>query len=265
MNRAVLRLICAAALASITWAADPYATTSNSPEDFRIELNLWGWQFDPTGNLQSSGTTLDLVNDLGVRQQVDGWYGQLIFKPGRKHRIIIEGSPLRVSGSHSSTESFTYNGRTFSFNELLNTRASLDYFFGGYQYDFVSGNAGHLGISIGAAYLNATGTITAPQAGVTSSRSQQIGLPLAGIEGRVFPIPGHPFIDVNGGLRGMDFGSYGHYVEYNINGGLWLFHHLGIHGGYRQTAALLQNNRSSNGSRLDLTLKGPTVEISMKW
>ncbi len=251
-------------MALSTWAGNIPADVEGSPENFKIELTGAFWNRDSGGTLAGDGTTLDLVRDLGTVQQVHTFWGTLVFKPGRKHRIVVEGSPLHLNGNHTATQTFTYNGQQFTFSEPLTTTADLTYIFAGYQYDFLSGRAGHLGASVGGSYFDASGTITASQAGVTSTKSQQFGLPLAGVEFRVFPIPGHPIVDVNGGVRGMDLGNYGHYVEGSASGGIWLFRHLGLHAGYRVMQAYLQDNKASSGS-LNVRLHGPIFSASFKW
>jgi hypothetical protein len=223
------------------------------------------WTLNSSGTLSDSSNLIDLKDDLGISQGVETFYGKLVVKPGRKHRIFVEGSPFALSGSKTSIRTFTYAGQTYSFNEQLLSKADLTYVFGGYQYDFLSGEAGHLGASVGGAYLNATGTVNAPQANVSSSRSQQLGLPLAGLEFRIFPVPGHPIFDMDGGVRGMDFGGYGHYLEFDANAGVWLGRHVGLEGGYRSISAYLHDNSASNNGSLDVTLSGPAFSLLFKW
>ena len=261
----LFKLAALGCFASVTWAGSVFGTTPESPEDFRIEVLGSAWTLDSSGNVQDSGNQVDLRNDLGFGQGVETFYGKLVVKPGRKHRIVIEGDPFNFTGSKTSTRTFTYAGQVYSFNQQLNTSANLEYIFGGYQYDFLSGHAGHLGASVGGAYLNATGQVTAPQVNVSSSRSQQIGMPLAGLEFRIFPIPGRPVFDIDGGVRGMDFGGYGHYVEFDVNGGLWLGRHIGLQGGYRTMTAYLHDNSTNLNGSLNIRLSGPTASLLFKW
>jgi len=66
---------------------------------------------------------------------------------------------------------------------------------------------GHLGFSVGAAYMNAIGTIQAVQTSTVASKSETLGLPLAGADFRLFPIRGHRVLEMEGDLRGMGAGS----------------------------------------------------------
>jgi hypothetical protein len=245
-------------------AGDIPGTTSGSPEDFKVEITGSAWLVDSSGTIQSSGTPVDLVTDLGAHQQEPTFYGKLVIKPGRKHRIVVEGTPFRLTGDNVAVRVVTYRGQTFNINETLHSSAELNYLFAGYQYDVISGPAGHLGFSVAGAYLDATGTIHDVERAITASHSQTIGLPLAGAEFRVFPIPGLRWIDIDGGLRGMAFGGYGHYFEAGANGGVWLLNHIGLQAGYRSVNADLHEN-SSGGSGVDVHLRGPIFSVVWKW
>jgi hypothetical protein len=252
--------------ASPILASDVPDVSGPNPEQFKIELTGSLWVMDAGGSLSSTDTTLDLVRDLGARQNVKTAYGRLVIKPGRKHRIQIDGSPFHLEGEHTATETFSYGGEQFTFSEPLSTRADLAYLYAGYQYDFVTGSIGHFGASIGGAYMDAKGSISTAGIDMEGTREQKIGLPLAGVEFRVFPIPGRDIIDIDGSLRGMDLGHYGHYVEGNVNAGIWIAHHVSLQAGYRDTRALLQNTGSSSDSgRLDIRLHGPIYTLGFKW
>ncbi len=246
------------------WAAGSVrAADPDNPENFKIEITGSAWLLDTNGNVQSSGTVIDFVSDLGFEQGQPTFYGKLVFKPGRKHRIVIEGSPFHFTGDNTIHRSITYQGQTFNVDETLKTTSSLDYLFAGYQYDVLSGPAGHLGFSVGGAYLDATATLVSVQAATTASRTQSLGLPLAGTEFRIFPLPSHKWIDIDGGIRGMDFGGYGHYVEGGANGGVWLGP-VALQAGYRVVNATLQRTGSDAGG-IAVRMKGPIFSLVFHW
>jgi hypothetical protein len=178
------------------------AASSDSPEQFRIELTGSAWIVDSSGTIESGGTPIDLVSDLGAAQQQPTFFGRLVVKPGRKHRIIVEGMPFSVDGYNVVHRTIVYRGQTFDVNQTVRSSASFNYVFAGYQYDLLSGSMGHLGLSIGGAYIDAGGRISSVETGSTGSKTETLGLPLAGVEGRFFPLPGHKLLMVEGGLRG---------------------------------------------------------------
>lgn len=254
------RLIVAGAVVCMCgWAQ----TSSESPEDFRFEITGSAWIMNTGGAIQANGAPVDFVSDLGVQQEQPTFYGQLVFKPGRKHRIIVEGTPFDIHGYNTIDRSVTYRGYTYAVDQTLRSTANMNYLFAGYQYDLLSGRMGHFGVSGGAAYLGATGTIQALQAGVTESKSITVGMPLAGAEFRLFPIPGHRIFEIDGGMRGMGFGSYGHYVEANGNAGI-AWGPITFQAGYRAVNADLHVT-NDGGSGLTARLQGPTLGVLWRW
>lgn len=255
--------MAAAALSSqVGFARDHLGTGPESPEDFRVEITGSAWLVDSSGTIQSSGTPVNLVSDLGVQQQQPTFYGKFVFKPTARQRIVVEGTPFRLSGLNTVNRAITYHGETFNISDTVRSTADMNYFFGGYQFDVLTGPAGHLGFSAGGAYVGATGTVFSTTANTTASRNISIGLPLAGAEFRMFPIPGRRWIDVDGEVRGMGFGSYGHYVEATANGGVW-FGHIGLQAGYRAVNADLHESGGATG--VDVRLKGPIFSVLFRW
>ncbi len=232
---------------------------SENPEAFRLEVTGSAWILNSGGQIQANGAPIDLVSDLGVEQHKPTFYGQLVFKPGRKHRIVVEGTPFALNGLQTVNRSITYRGQVFSVSQTVRSSADMSYVFGGYQYDLLSGPKGHLGLSAGGAYLSATGTIYGVQTGITSSKTETVGLPLAGAEFRVFPIPRHKIFEIDGGLRGMAFGSYGHYAEADGNGGICLGPVI-FQAGYRAVNADLHESSASE-SGVNARFKGPIFSV----
>lgn len=254
------RLVLAGILFGLTaWAQ----TATESPEDFRIEVTGSAWLLNSAGRIQANGSPIDLVTDLGAQQEQPTFYGQIVFKPGRRHRIILEGTPFEIHGYNTIDRSVSYRGQTFSVSQTLQSSADMTYFFGGYQYDVLTGPMGHLGFSAGAAYLSATGSIQAVQTNTVASKSEVIGLPLAGAEFRIFPIPGHRIFEVDGGMRGMGFGSYGHYVEATGNAGVGLGP-VTFLAGYRGVNVDLHVS-SNGGSGITARLQGPIFSMMFRW
>jgi hypothetical protein len=163
-----------------------------NPESFRIEVMGSGWMVHPGGQIQANGTPADFVNDLDVVQNNSTFFGQLVFKPGRRHRIFAEGTPFQINGLNTIDRPIVYRGRMFNVNETVASKATLDYLFAGYQYDVVTGPQGHLGFNVGAAYFEATGTLAAQatsdlaSTSTTATKNQRLALPLAGVDFRVF-------------------------------------------------------------------------------
>lgn len=200
-------------------AISAFAQTSD-PEKSKLEITGSVWLIDTTGQLQASGTVLDFKSDLGVTQMKQTFSGKLVLKPSRRNKLIVEGTPYRLDGTQTLTRTVTYQGQTYSGTDKILSKASLDSIYGGYQFDFLSNPAGHFGFNVGGAYLNATGTLTSTSTNASASKSVTVGLPLAGVEFRAFPIHKKTLFEVNGEVKGMAFGSYGHFVQATGNVGI---------------------------------------------
>jgi hypothetical protein len=261
IRRAFCGAALVAALATTCWAANIPGTTDFSPEEFTFEVTGSMWDFGATGTVSGVKTSLDLEKDLGIERELQDFSAKLTFKIRPNHRIVVEGGPFQLRGEHTATKTFSVDGKIFTASEPLKTTGDAHYFYAGYQYDFVRGKQGHIGGSVGGVYLNGNGTITAPTAGITASRQQTAGLPLLGVEARVFPIPGSGLVDVDGYVRGMDFGPYGAFVEYSINGGIWFYRRVALQAGYRDLwADLSYNHKSAN-----VSVRGPIFSVVFKW
>jgi len=257
---------CTAVLLSLAVGSNcraQWAGASEDPENFHIEITAGAWLVDTGGQIQASGAPIDLVNDLNAEQGRGTFDGQLVFKPARRHRIVAEGSPFRVNGLNSVTRTIVYRGQTFNVSQTVRSNASLDYAFIGYQYDVLSGRKGHLGFSVGAAYLGATGLLQAVETNTSATRTQQIVLPLAGTEFRIFPIPGHKFFEIDGGIRGMALGDYGYFAEATGSGGLVLGP-VTLLAGYRAVNTEIYVS-SNGGSGVTARLHGPIFSGMFRW
>lgn len=250
------------------WAAD------GGPEHFKIEVTTSAWTVNASGQLLIDGTAFDLVHDLTVGQNQPTFFGKVVVKPGRRHRIVIEGTPFRLNGKGVVDRTVSFRGRQYAVNAAATSSADLNYLFAGYQYDVISRPMGHLGFSVGGAYLSAAGQVQESSAtisyallgevytgipGVTLSKTETVGVPLTGMEFRVFPIPHHPIVEVNGEARGMGFGSYGHFVEGAANGGINLGH-FAIEAGYRTVVADIHSS-SQLPSGIFAHLHGPIYSV----
>jgi hypothetical protein len=235
----------------------------SDPEAFHFEVTGSAWILHTAGHIQSGALPIDLRSDLGVEQNTPTFFGKLIVKPARRHRIIVEGTPFDLNGRQAVTRTITYRGRTFNVSDTVVSNATLTYLFAGYQYDVVSRPVGHLGFEIGGTYLNATGTLRGLQSGIVSTQSQTVGLPLVGAEFRVSPLPGHPILELSGEAKGMALGDYGHYVQGAANLGIRLGP-LTFEGGYRIVDADVHET-GSNPSGVSPLFRGPVAGVVFRY
>jgi hypothetical protein len=185
----------------------------------------------------------------------------VVFKPARRHRLIVEGTPYRLNGDNMIARQITFAGRTYSFQDRVTSEASIDYIFGGYQYDFLSRPAGHVGIQGGVGYANATGTLT-DQFGFKGVETQSFPFPLVGLEFRVLPLARRHLFSVRGEAKGMSLGDYGRYVEGGIHGGVGFGRHFTVEAGYRIVDADVHRKDETRGFTPRFT--GPLFSIQVR-
>jgi hypothetical protein len=173
----------------------------------------------------------------------------------------VEGTPFRLTGDQNLTRSITYAGRTYALTEHITSTADLNYFYGGYQFDILSRPAGHFGLNLGGAWLSADGTIRGQNSGITASKSESIGLPLAGFDWRVFPVRRRVLVEINGEAKGMTLGSYGHYVQASVAAGIGAGPVL-IEGGYR--IVNFDIHSSNNSSAVSPQFTGPVLSLVIR-
>lgn len=202
------------------------------PEKSRLEITGSWWGVNSSGTIRANGTPIDLKSDLGVTQGQPTFTGKLMARFSRRNKVVVEGTPFHLDGSNNLTRTITYQGRNYFVNDHVTSTADMTYVYGGYQFDLVSRPSGHLGLEVGGAYLSATGSLTSQTLKVTESKTETVGLPLAGVEFRVFPVHRRFDVEINGEVRGMKFGSYGHYVQAAANAGIGIGPIL-VEGGYR--------------------------------
>ena len=229
-------------------------------DDFRVEVTGYAWRTSIEGTVQSSGLPIALHADLNLN---DTWtfFGKLVLKPGRRHRINIEGSPYDFSGTSTLARTITFNGRTYSFQDTVASQASLTYVFGGYQFDLISRERGHFGLEAGGAYLDGTGTIRSTTTGASASRSQTVGLPLAGAEFRVYIVPRR--VNINGEVKGMALGGFGDYFQGMVNVGVG-FRRITFQAGYQYLNADIHENRAVNPAGISPVIRGPMISVQFR-
>jgi hypothetical protein len=225
----------------------------------RIEISGSWWRPSPEGTIQSGIIPIDLQTDLAMRTDPQ-FFGTALIRVGGKHRIVIEGSPLRFSGRNRLNRTIVYNNRTYSFQDVITSEADLTYFFVGHQWDFIARERGNFGIRTGAAYLDANGSISSETTGITASSGYRIGIPLAGLGGEVFLVP--RVLEIHGNVQGIPLGGYGHYVQGAAGAGAH-FGPVGVRAAYRFINADVHERGAEGANRAGVApqLGGPVISL----
>lgn len=216
-------------------------------EHFHLEMTSDYWRLGVKGDVQSGSNAIDLARDLGVAQDRFTFAGKVVIKPGRKHRINFEYIPLRANGVNDLSRQIEYGGETYGIQDRISTLTKLTHIAAGYQYDFVSHPRGHLGLEVGVAYLQFEGILRSLRTNLSASEKAQVPVPLVGVEGRSFLIPGRKLLNVHGHVRGMSAGSYGRYIDFGTGAGIGIGP-ITFNVGYRRLDIEAQNNKTGSAA-----------------
>jgi hypothetical protein len=230
-------------------------------EEFTVEGTVAAWFLHPAGAVISNANRVDLEADLGIKSRHTSPYIRAILKPSRKNRVVFETIPYRFEGNQQLSRSFTFNGVTYTVQDRLASEADVNYFFGGYQRDLVSGAAGHAGLLAGVGYLDGDANVRSQTRGLQGTESAKIPFPLVGGEFRVFPDPRTRF-NVNAEVKGLTFGTYGHYFQTVANVGVSLGRNLTAQAGYAYLNADIHEKNNGDGFRLNF--RGPVISIQFR-
>jgi hypothetical protein len=231
-------------------------------ERSRIELTSSYRLLNVSGTIQSGTAPIELESDLGIEQRKFTSVGKLVYKPSRKHRIVVEGVPYLVQGTNDLARTVTFRGRTYVAQDRIFSELDLLYISGGYQYDVISRPQGHFGIQGTAVYLDVEGSIRSLRTDRSVTRSGKIGIPLAGAEFRVFPISGSNRISVSGELKGMSFGRFGRFVQTGAHFGVQVGP-VTLQAGYTLLDADVHNAKSEP-TAINVRFRGPAFSIEFR-
>jgi hypothetical protein len=236
--------------------------TAQEFENFRIEVSASAWLVNPSGSIQSGIVPIDLQRDLQIEKSQPHFFGKLVVKPARRHRLMVEGVPYRLQGAAAVTRQITFAGRTFTVQDFVTSDATIDYIAGAYQFDVVSRSQGHFGLLAGIGYVDATGTLTSRQFGFSGMEHQSFPFPQAGAEGRAFLLPHRNLLELGGELKGMSLGDYGHFLQFAVRGGVSVGRHITLQAGYMVANSDVHRKDQTRG--FAPTFQGPVFGIQLR-
>ncbi len=237
---------------------------AEGPEDYRIELSAGLWRMNVNGLIHASGTPINLISDLGASQRQRMYDGRFVFKFKRKQRLVVEATPISLNGLNTVHRMVTYFGEQYSVSETLKSSAQMNQIYFGFHHDWISGSMGRFGTSFGTAYLPLSGSIEGEQSGLHKQVSTPFGLPSPGVDFRLYPIPEKRWIALDGSLRGLSAGPFGHWVEGNAGLEGWLGP-VGVQLGYRELFIDLHQTGINPRNGIDLRFAGPMASLLWNW
>jgi len=257
-------------LFSVTMAAQAEAQF-NVPdpapaENFHVELGLMFWKPTPgieiqTGGLAAAGfPAVDFVREFGLADERFMEF-RSVLKTGRKHKIRISHVTFEYNESTIVQRDISFGGATFPVFIPVTADLKWDLWRFGYEYDFVAGDRGVLGMITELKQNHLTADLNAPGFG-TEATDVTAPIIALGVIGRVYP---HKMFFVTAEYTGLKvFGVVktltdrivedldAHVSDFDIYGTINFGKYVGAQVGYRS----LTSDYAVEDDEGDLKMKG---------
>lgn len=230
-------------------------------EQYRLRVEYREYRPSLTGTVQkgdgeTAGTLVDLDDDLGILdERTFEVHGAIQFRPGHKLRL----SYTRLDYDAEVPEArrnFTFGATRFErFSNVISNMKGA-FYSAEYEWDFVRGPRGFLGVLLGAKAVDLDWLIVSPPS-QRETDTVRAPVPSLGAAARVYA----GRLSLDGELSGLSIGSRGTVVEAQTSVRLHVSDRFAVQGGYR-----LVKLKAEDGLDLgDVRLSGFTfgVELSL--
>lgn len=210
-----------------------------------------------TAGLQ--GTTVDAVDTLGLDEEQNVFEGRAGIGFLGRHKLRLGYLPLSFDGDRTITQTFTFEGQTFTANDRVITDLDVKILRLGYEYDFFRTAVGYLGFLLEVHYFEGEARLRDVTAGFDRTVDFNVPVPVIGLAFRAYPIT--RIISVGAELVGVSAGSKGHYLdgEASITLSPWPF--VELTAGYRAIDLEFEDD----DDRIDLFLHGPFAMFTVRF
>jgi hypothetical protein len=229
-------------------------------ENFHVELGASIWNPTPEILISSEslgilGDDVDFVNTLGLPTSKFKQL-KLVLRPGTKHKLRLEYTPIKYNGQQTIGTSFVFNGQRYNVGLPVTSELLWKAYRFGYEYDFVYKDRGFAGLLLETKYTDITATLNASLLGVSRTEFTHARgpIPAIGFIARGYVVPnisitgefsGFPEVGTTGSSR---YG--GKYYDFDLYGTINFSDHLGVQGGYRSFDVLYKVNQDHGTMKL---------------
>lgn len=235
---------CAFAIAAVVSAGSSEAQfrvpQPQAPgEDYKVELGAGFWSPEPELVIRfdgpaGAGSDVDFVQEFGIAKKR---FTELraTLKPGRKHKIRFDYVPFKYDADATIQRTFVFGGRQFTVGVPASTDVTWDLWKFGYEWDFVSRQAGYAGLVVDLKYSKVSAEISSPGLGAELAEANA---PVPGIGGIARGYFSKSF-SVTGELTAFKVPDSfseeidGTFYDFDIYGMVNLGRNVGLQGGYR--------------------------------
>jgi hypothetical protein len=262
MRRIFVGLVCLTAL--LFFSATPAsAQRSSRPEQnrpalgerYHVEFGTTWWNPSVFGlissdDLQVIGSRIDFASDLGY-EQTRFKDLRFVVRPGTKHRLRAQYTPIEYTADTTFTRDITFNGTVFPVSVPITSTFSWNVWRVGYEFDFLYRDRGFLGVLGEARFIDMTAELTSAFA--TELVQAKAVVPAVGVFGRAYVLPDVAVNFEVSGFKVPDIdGNSGTYLDWDLNGTVNITNNLGVQVGWRKASTFLTIGNDTG----DLKFKG---------
>lgn len=200
----------------------------------------------------SSVSEVDFVQEFGIE---DEWFPAFRLALGRSHKFRLSYVKFSYEADATIQRTFTFQGRTFTVGAPASTDIEWDLWTVGYEWDFVSRDAGFVGVIADLKYNKVKASVDSPLLTSTAATDTTAPVPTIGLAWRANP---SPVFAIGGEFAGFkldrdDFNVK--FTDFDIYGMVNVHRNVGAQVGYRSVVADYVVDEDSG----DLKMQGPYI------
>jgi len=242
---------------AFSWASDLF-----NAEDYNLELEGRYWKPRLSGSIQivdrGIGSEIDPVKDLGMEEKKGFGEGRLQVKFLERNKFNFSYLDLKWTASRTLTRTLQFNGLTYPSGTFVESKLQAKIFRGGYEYDFLAGKYGFLGVTAELLFSDTFMGMNAPALGIAESSQDDLIMPLLGLNSRLIVCKG---MSLTARVSGLPMGGFGYFLDAEASLDINPVKYLGISVGYRY----LKGHVSYRDDRANLTLEGPYAAAKIRF
>jgi hypothetical protein len=243
-----IALCLVAAVSIATPAAAQYGARPTAPratgENYHVEASIFFWHPTPdivinSESLGIPGDDVDFVNDLGIEKSTFRQF-RITARPGLKHKLRFEVTPIRYDAQRTVTRQFVFNGQRYTIGLPVTTNVKWNAYRFAYEYDFLYRDRGFAGLVLETKYTDINSTLSTTFAGLadTEFTHARAPIPALGLIGRGYVAPNFSITGEFTGFKLPEVGSGskkygGKYFDLDIYGTYNVNDYFGLTAGYR--------------------------------
>jgi len=261
--RCVTVILCAGLLLTAVPASAQYGSRGGlsdpaTGESYHIEASGNLWNPSPTLLITSEalgivGDQIDFVQDFGLEKSTFRQL-KLALRPGRKHKLRFEYTPIKYEQEANISRSIVFNGQRFNVSLPVLAELKWNAMRFGYEYDFIYRDRGYFGLLLEAKYTDVEAALSNALIG-REFASAKAPIPAIGFTGRGYVLPN---VSITGEFsffklpESIDEDYRARYYDFDLYGTVNFTNNFGAQAGYRALTVFYKVDTDTG----DLKMKG---------